>query len=180
MAGTNNGLLAGAGFGFGESGPGIQFQWHHPSGGYSLLAVAGGDRTYSVEAWIKPLSQVSDLIGQDLIIGQAYGWGLVARTGSSGIRIGFLFGTSVVYLHGVTSTLELPIGQFSHLVGTWDGTTLRLYINGVLNAQAVPGATPLTWVTRFTLAASVLSPAPRISASISTASLMKRAITVGR
>ena len=29
------------------------------------------------------------------------------------------------------------------MVGSWDGTTLRLYINGVLSAQAVPGATPV-------------------------------------
>src|ERR1035441_10671667 len=29
------------------------------------------------------------------------------------------------------------------ILGTWDGTTLRLYINGVLNAQKVPGAKPV-------------------------------------
>src|ERR1035441_6519253 len=42
----------------------------------------------------------------------------------------------------VIADLDLS-GQFSHLVGTWDGTTLRLYVNGVFNAQSAPGASPV-------------------------------------
>jgi hypothetical protein len=99
---------------------------------------------YSVETWVKPLAQVSDPINQDLIFGQNFGQCLlVARRGSTGLRIAFLFGISQVTFYEVLSTNEIPVGQFSHLAGTWDGTTLRLYVNGVLNAQKAPGASPV-------------------------------------
>jgi hypothetical protein len=99
---------------------------------------------YSIEAWVKPLAQVSDPIDQDLIFGQSFGHcQLVARTGSSGVRLAFSFGTSHTSFYEATGTSEIPIGRFSHLAGTWDGTTLRLYINGVLNAQSSSHAAPV-------------------------------------
>src|ERR1035441_7789453 len=98
---------------------------------------------YSIEAWVKPLAQVSDAINQDLIFGQSFGHcQLVARTGSPGVRLAFAFGTDHYTFFEATGTSKIPIGQFSHLAGTWDGITLRLYINGVLNAQSTPGASP--------------------------------------
>jgi hypothetical protein len=39
---------------------------------------------------------------------------------------------------------ELPLGQFHHLAGTWNGATLRLFVDGVLDAEAAPGATPVS------------------------------------
>ena len=99
---------------------------------------------YSVEAWVKPLAQVSDAINQDVLFGQSYGQcQLLARTGSTGVRVAFAFGTDHFTFYEAAGTSEIPIGQFTHLAGTWDGTTLRLYINGVLNAQGTPGASPV-------------------------------------
>lgn len=100
--------------------------------------------TYSVEAWVKPLAQVSGFISQALIFGQSFGHcQLVARTGGAGVRVAFQFAIDYYTFPEVVSTMEIPIGQFSHLVGTWDGATLRLYINGVLNAQSTPGVSPI-------------------------------------
>ncbi len=107
---------------------------------YSPSLVASN---FSVEAWVKPLAQVSDVINQDFIVGQSYGWQLIARTGTSGVRIAFVFATDHVTFHGVVSTNDIPIGQFTHLVGTWDGITVRLYVNGGLNAQSTPGVLPV-------------------------------------
>ena len=144
MAGTNNGtLLNGASFAPGEVGSAFSFNGSNQCVQipYSQTLIASN---YSVEAWVNPLVQVSDPINEDLIFAQNYGClHLVARTGNSGVVIAFGFGTSHVTFHWVVSTNEMPIGQFSHLVGTWDGTTLRLYVNGVFNAQSAPGASPV-------------------------------------
>lgn len=99
---------------------------------------------YTVVASVKPTTQVRDMINQNLIFGYNYGAvELVARTGASGVRVAFLFGTDKYTLHEVASETEIPIGQFAHLMGTWDGTTLRLYINGTLDAESSPGAAPV-------------------------------------
>ena len=63
-------------------------------------------------------------INQNLMFGQNYGaCQLVARTGTSGVRIALQFGTSSITFYGVNSTGEIPIGQFTHLVGTWAATS---------------------------------------------------------
>ena len=143
IAGTNNGtLLNGATFAPSEVGSAFSFNGSNQCVQipYSPTLVASN---YSVETWVKPLAQVSNPINQDLIFGQTYGLQLVARKGTSGVVIGFYFATSPANFFGVVSTNELPIGQFTHLAGTWDGTMLRLYVNGVLNAQRAPGASPV-------------------------------------
>ena len=144
IAGTNNGtLLDAASFAPGEVGSAFSFNGNNQcvQVPYSQTLVAS---TYSIEAWVNPLAQVSDPVDQDIIFGQSYGClELVARTGSSGVVIAFGFGTSHYSFFWVVSTNEIPIGQFSHLAGTWDGTTLRLYVNGVLNAQSAPEASPV-------------------------------------
>ena len=143
IVGTNSGTLSG-GVTFTNGEVGQAFSVNGTTQGviipYSGTLAASN---YSVEAWVKPLAQVSGGIGQDLVVGQDYGWQLVARTGTSGVSIAFLFATSPVSFYSVVSASNIPLGQFSHLVGTWDGTTLRLYVNGVLNAQNVPGASPV-------------------------------------
>ncbi len=37
------------------------------------------------------------------------------------------------------STTTITVGQFYHVAGTYDGTTLSIYVNGVLEASTVPG-----------------------------------------
>src|ERR1019366_6558371 len=141
--GVNNGVLfPGAGFAAGEVGQAFSF-----NGTTQCVTVPYSPSlaatNYSVEVWVKPLTQVIDPLNQDQIIGQAYGWQLVGRPGTSGIKVAFQFAASSGTYYSVVSTTELAIGQFSHVVGTWDGTTLILYINGVLNVQKVPGAKPV-------------------------------------
>lgn len=44
-------------------------------------------------------------------------------------------GSSSIF--SITAPTALPVGKWSHLVGTWDGVTARLYVNGLLVAEAV-------------------------------------------
>ena len=144
VAGTNNGVLVGGTtFAQGEVGQSFSFDGNNQCvripHGSSLI-----NSNYSLEAWVKPLAQPSDPEHQDIIFGQSYGHCLlVVRPGITGLRIAFLFGISHYTFYEVASSNEIPIGQFSHVVGTWDGTTLRLYVSGALNAQSTPGASPV-------------------------------------
>ena len=142
--GSNQGtLLNGASFAQGMVGQAFSF-----NGSNQCVQIPNApslvNSNYSVEAWVKPLAQVSDPINQEVIFGQSYGHCLLlARTGSTGVLVAFQFGVSHFTFFEAAGTSEIPIGQFTHLAGTWDGTTLRLYINGVLNAQSTPGASPV-------------------------------------
>jgi len=101
---------------------------------------------FSVEAWIKPLSQVNDpAYGQEFIFGQALGSpSLLARVGTNGIKVAFLFAAnwSAGDYPSIEAAAELPLNEFSHVAGTWDGATLRIYLNGVLSGESVPGKVP--------------------------------------
>lgn len=104
----------------------------------SDIPIAG----YSIEAWINPLAEPDNSENRALIFGQSSGFGsLVVGTGSTGVHVTLFFDSATFYFEAV-STNELPLGQFSHVVGTWDGSRLRLYINGFLQGQSAPDRGP--------------------------------------
>src|SRR5207244_2989348 len=43
----------------------------------------------------------------------------------------------------IQSNSPLTVGSFSHVVGTWDGTTMKLYVNNVLQTQTATLAAPI-------------------------------------
>jgi serine/threonine protein kinase len=100
---------------------------------------------FSVEAWINPFDYPSHVITrQSLIFGQSFGQvQFVIRSGIKGVRVAVQFGTDDLTFYEIQSANEIPIRQFSHVAGTWDGSELRLFINGVLNAQSVPRVSPV-------------------------------------
>lgn len=83
----------------------------------------------SVECWVKPSNLTfatfprffaDDSSGVSFYIGSnANGAGLFFHVGN---------GTST---SSVTSTFQLSTSVYSHICGTWDGTTMTLYVNGV-------------------------------------------------
>jgi hypothetical protein len=83
--------------------------------------------SFSVEAWVNPAHQISS---QAFVFGQGYGRQLVVRPGSGGVTVAFFVTDLNGSFYGVTSTRAIPIGQWTHLAGTWDGTNLKLFLNG--------------------------------------------------
>ena len=98
---------------------------------------------YTVEAWVKPLAQVNNVQRQTLVFGQAFGRAqLVLRPGTTGVKVGWQFADTRFSVVSVESNSEIPINQFTHLAGTWDGSNLRIYINGVLDATLTTASAP--------------------------------------
>jgi alpha-tubulin suppressor-like RCC1 family protein len=146
-AGTNQGtLVGGVGFTNGEANQAFNFVY----GLNQCVKIPYNSSliksNYSVEAWIKPTAQVNSPYNAAVIFEEPFGAPqLVVRKGTSGVLVAFFFSTSPSSpLYQVVSTNEIPLGQISHVAGTWDGTVLRLYINGILNNQNTPGTSPVT------------------------------------
>jgi len=98
---------------------------------------------YSVEAWVKPDGFVVDHDNQDLIFGQAFGQAqMTVHAGGYGLKVFWQFSETVFAFPAAVSKTEIPMGLFSHLVGTWDGEALRLYVNGNLEAETFPAGEP--------------------------------------
>jgi hypothetical protein len=132
-----------------------------PDGAASFAAVAGdkrwvqigdapefdftGMKPYSVEAWVKPSSAdgtYRGIVDKETLVGSpatAYGWVLQSYSAS----VGF-------FRENVTqewaSTTALPIGVWTHLVVTFDGSTLTLYVDGK-SEKATPATLSLTDTT---------------------------------
>ncbi|WP_460619189.1 endo-beta-N-acetylglucosaminidase [Hymenobacter ruber] len=109
---------------------------------------------FSLECWVKPNSfkaaspYISSLMGmEDGGVNT-----LMLRLGDAGIDASQV--QFVAQIGGSTrklaSVARLTAGQWTHLAGTYDGTTMKLYVNGVLdNSQAASGS--LTANAPFTL-----------------------------
>jgi hypothetical protein len=97
---------------------------------------------FSVEAWVKPTARGPGSVGQGFVYGQSYGRQLVVRNGLQGLRVAFLIATSRIAFYEVDSSGNIPIGEWTHILGTYDGAVLRLFINGALDQQATVNVTP--------------------------------------
>ena len=96
---------------------------------------------FSVMAWVNP-----DVIGIDQqIISKGYDgsntqWELKTTTAGGKVSFQSFNGSNV----GVESLSTLPNSTWTHVAGTYDGTTWRIYINGVLDNSAVAAGPTLT------------------------------------
>jgi hypothetical protein len=85
----------------------------------------------TLEAWIKP----STTAGEHGIVTKNYGTGAhpyQLRVENGEITLGFYDGT---WTPITTSGANIPVGEWTHVAGTYDKTTAKIYINGVLSAS---------------------------------------------
>ncbi len=138
IVGTNDGTLQnGAGFSIGKIGQSFNLDGTDDS---VRLPLTQTFQNFTLESWVKPLSAVNDPINQELILGQAgFGSQMGVRPGTNGgMRVVVQYRDTINSFAQVISTSDIPLNDWSYLVGTFDGTTLKLYINGVLNVQSNP------------------------------------------
>ena len=91
--------------------------------------------SWSISAWLKPDGAQG---GQVWIFGQNQGPQLVLDGTHAVLQ--YADGSSV--FQKVTSSAAIPAGVWTSIAGTWDGTTLKLYVNGSLDNSATPGVPP--------------------------------------
>src|SRR3989449_531 len=111
------------------------------SGGAVVLpAVSGLDlrAAFSVEAWVRPSVAAQNGGIFEKTVGGAVNSQYMLFLESGALKFRVRAAGGLVPVDGPA----LPVGSWSHVVGTFDGTTLRLYVNGAL-AGSTP-ASPLS------------------------------------
>jgi len=154
LIGSNNGTLNGPVFTqepklepFGGAGA-VEFDGN---GDYlSIPATAdfdlGSAKTY--ECWFK-----LDTISTNKLIGGSVNnhWLNIGHTGlgNSANKVGFSVGTGVgagFSWNAVNGTTNIAAGSWYHVAATWDGTNVKLYLNGVLEATSADWSAK-TWAS---------------------------------
>jgi len=105
----------------------------------------------SLEAWIKPSASYSEPIVLKSYTSHNppyYQYGLFEN--GSGIRMDMSLGG--IWKTASSSGASLTIGSWNHVVATWDGSTIRFYINGVAAGTSAATGTLSSYATPVDLA----------------------------
>ena len=140
---SNDGALQnGAGFMSGVVSQAFSFNSASDQAMEIPYSAALATSAFSLEAWVKPASQLPSPDDHAFVFGQSFGRQLAVRGGVVGLEVLFAVSTDRLNFYDMYGSGEIPIGEWTHLVGTWDGTNLSLYINGTLDQQSPPGMVP--------------------------------------
>lgn len=134
LAAGNDGVLnGGSGFANGKVGQAFSFDGIHGSVDVPRVASLNPGRQVSIEFWMKPApdntmsSCCQGLVGTDYYLMEiSGGW-------SNSIGVNFAINTGNKFTHTSDendAAFKVPAGEWSFIVGTYDGQSLRLYING--------------------------------------------------
>jgi hypothetical protein len=94
-----------------------------------------GTTPFSVEIWVKPIAAIATnrhLISRDDVFNLDSGWALyLTGTGTAPAnRAVFKRNDGGGNYDTVTGTTAMTVGSWYHVVGTYDGSTMRLYVQG--------------------------------------------------
>lgn len=97
----------------------------------STSLIPGTTTAYTVSAWANPASNSSGAhnIFSNGVVASG-GWSLQLRRDASAYS--FYQNNSSLVFSEATSAGSVSVGSYTHVVATWDGSNIRLYINGVI------------------------------------------------
>jgi hypothetical protein len=91
---------------------------------------------FTIETWVYPTSEIAS---QSFIFGQSFGRQLVLQTADGGFcSVAFYVTDQDGNFVGLATGQQIPVGAWTHLAATWDGSNVRLYIDGEPDAQGTP------------------------------------------
>jgi hypothetical protein len=105
----------------------------------------------SLEAWVKPSAAYSEPIVLKSFTSHVdpyYQYGLFEN--GSGIRMDLTLNGSRISANSSGATLT--VGAWNHVVATWDGSTIRFYVNGAAAGSTAASGTLSTYATPVDLA----------------------------
>jgi hypothetical protein len=114
--------------------------------GYISLPTSGlptGNAPWSLECWCKPTNATNAANGCPVTIGNPGtngAAGFIAQAAAGGWLVGSWGGSG----HDFGPFGSSTAGAIYHIVGTYDGSTLRLYVNGALAGSGTPGTLALS------------------------------------
>ena len=122
---NNNGTITNATFAAGKHGSTLSFDGDGDYVDISASSTLGLTSALTFEAWIKPSAYGT----WDRILESNVGCCTVlGLSENKGVYFGLTKGGSQYYING---TSPVSLGTWQHVVGTWDGTTMKTYVNGI-------------------------------------------------
>jgi hypothetical protein len=104
-------------------------------------------QAFSVEFWIKPANANGQYLVslQDRSLGGNQRWGYAIQRNNGGAGFNFTWGTPGPNSQTINGVTTIVADQVYHVVATFDGATMKLYVNGNLDGSAaVPTYEPAT------------------------------------
>ena len=101
--------------------------------GNSASVQRNGTQSFTLEAWVKPVGGVwGTVISKFSLSGTGYSLGIYGDNKP----LVFMGNNSSDWNLGTTSTVALTPGVWSHIAATYDGSTIKIYVNGILTQSA--------------------------------------------
>jgi len=97
---------------------------------------------WTAEGYVRTTSVGSpqNIIVKGSVVGNNVNYGIqITSTAPSG-RVRVFFNDDFANLYEVYSVTKLATNNWYHVAGSWDGSTLRVYVNGVLEASVTYGS----------------------------------------
>ncbi len=141
IAGSYGGVLSGgytwvASGAFADSRQGLDFDGSNDyvDCGNSASVQRNGTQAFTIEAWVKPTGGLwVAVVSKFVHTATNEGYSLEIFSDN---KVSLLYGNNWSDWNATTSSTALTAGVWSHIAATYDGTTAKVYINGLLSQSA--------------------------------------------